>query len=205
MSNYNFSIFINCPIDPQYKRLFRGIIFAIKYCGFNPRSSEEIDNSLSIRLNNICNLINQSKYGIHDLSRTELAKNNFPRFNMPFELGLFIGANYFGNNHNKEKMCLILVKKEHDYDKYISDISGQDVKEHNNKVRDIITGIRDWLVSSPEGENISIPDGYYIYKKYQDFEKDLPEMCKKFNKNHNRLVFKERVKLTQAWLEINKT
>jgi len=32
----------------------------------------------------------------HDISRTELNEHSLPRFNMPLELGLFLGASRFG-------------------------------------------------------------------------------------------------------------
>ena len=42
----------------------------------------------------ICQLILESPYGIHDLSRIELdPSTQLPRFNMALELGLFLGAN----------------------------------------------------------------------------------------------------------------
>jgi hypothetical protein len=47
-------------------------------------------------LSKIEKLIEVSKYGIHDISRTELNAHNFPRFNMPFELGIFFGAKRHG-------------------------------------------------------------------------------------------------------------
>jgi len=42
-------------------------------------------------------LIEACRYGIHDLSRTELDKSHqLPRFNMPLELGIFLGARRYG-------------------------------------------------------------------------------------------------------------
>ena len=51
---------------------------------------------------------------IHDISRTELdKKTSLPRFNMPFELGLFLGAKKFGAFDQSKKRTLILDKKKH--------------------------------------------------------------------------------------------
>ena len=52
----------------------------------------ELDDGGQTRIDKIFALIEQCRYGIHDLSPTELdAVNNLPRFNMPLELGLFLG------------------------------------------------------------------------------------------------------------------
>ena len=46
----------------------------------------------------ICDIIKASRFGIHDVSRTESDKASaLPRFNMPLELGFFLGARAFGH------------------------------------------------------------------------------------------------------------
>ena len=45
---------------------------------------------------NCPSLISASPRSIHDLSRVELGENELPRFNMPFELGMALGAKRFG-------------------------------------------------------------------------------------------------------------
>jgi hypothetical protein len=48
-------------------------------------------------LTKIQRIIRGCRFGIHDLSRVELAAaNSLPRFNMPFEPGLDIAAKAFG-------------------------------------------------------------------------------------------------------------
>jgi hypothetical protein len=48
-------------------------------------------------------MIRECRYGIHDLSRIELNEAQYPRFNMPFELGIFFGARYIGTGEQKKK------------------------------------------------------------------------------------------------------
>ncbi|HEX8904122.1 MAG TPA: hypothetical protein VF771_04730, partial [Longimicrobiaceae bacterium] len=106
--SYDANVFINCPFDGEYERLFRAIVFAVQACGFRPRSALEIDDGSEVRLEKIMRIIGECRYGIHDLSRTELDdEGNLPRFNMPLELGLFLGAKYFGGGVQKEKACII--------------------------------------------------------------------------------------------------
>ena len=145
-STYDDNVFINCPFDKDYKPIFNAILFAIFDCGFVPRCTlEEVDAS-QIRIEKIYSIISSCRYGIHDISRTELdSKNKLPRFNMPLELGLFLGAKRFGGKTHNKKACLIFDRKPHRYQKFISDISGQDIKSHNNKPKTAIKEVRDWL------------------------------------------------------------
>ncbi len=102
--SYYISVFINYPIDIEYKPLFHAAVFTVIRCDFTVRCAEgELDSS-EIRLNKIYRMISECKYGIHDLSRTNLdRKTQLPRFNMPFELGLFLAAKYFGNKKQKKR------------------------------------------------------------------------------------------------------
>jgi len=128
----NNNVFINCPFDNQYTELFDAILFAIYFCGCKPRCALEIDDGSQIRLDKIISIIEECDLGIHDISRTELNSNDLPRFNMPFEFGIFMGAKRFGGIRQKRKSCLIFDTESFRYMEYISDISGQDIKAHNN-------------------------------------------------------------------------
>ena len=87
---YNDSVFINCPFDDDYKPILRAIVYAIYRCGFYPQTALDEDDGTEIRLLKIIRKMKSCRYGIHDLSRIELNAANFPRFNMPFELGLAV-------------------------------------------------------------------------------------------------------------------
>src|SRR5689334_14189639 len=90
--SYNDRVFINCPFDEAYLELFRAAIFTTYQCGFFPTSSLAEENGLDNRIDKITRIIEECRYGIHDISRIELSTSGLPRFNMPFELGLFYGA-----------------------------------------------------------------------------------------------------------------
>lgn len=90
--NHNHNVFINCPFDKKYQPFEDLIIFTIMDCGFKPRSAKESSAS-SNRILKIQQIIRECHFAVHDISRTELDKETgLPRFNMPFELGLFLGA-----------------------------------------------------------------------------------------------------------------
>ncbi|MEO1034443.1 MAG: hypothetical protein AAFX44_02670 [Pseudomonadota bacterium] len=58
-------------------------------------------------------------------------ENGLPRFNMPLELGVFVGAKRFGDSAQKNKKTLILDREPYRYQEFISDIAGQDIKSHD--------------------------------------------------------------------------
>ena len=92
-TDYNNNVFINCPFDSDYKPLFDAMIFTVHDCGFIARCALEEDDASQVRIDKIYSIIADCRYGIHDISRTQLdAASGFSRFNMPLELGIFLGA-----------------------------------------------------------------------------------------------------------------
>jgi hypothetical protein len=90
-------VFINCPFDTTYKPIFDAIVFAVKHLGFNARSALEVDDASEVRLAKIIRIIEECAYGIHDISAVApRTGTDLPRFNMPLELGLYLGCQRFG-------------------------------------------------------------------------------------------------------------
>ena len=73
MENFEKNVFINCPFDENYKPLLKVLIFSTIKIGLNPRLALERNNSAEIRLSKIKEILEQSKYSIHDLSRAKSA------------------------------------------------------------------------------------------------------------------------------------
>jgi hypothetical protein len=91
--NFDTNVFINCPFDNDYRQLLLAVIFTALYLGYKPRLSLERADSGENRIDKILDLIIESKFGIHDLSRIESQKGNEHfRMNMPFELGIDFGC-----------------------------------------------------------------------------------------------------------------
>lgn len=127
-------VFINCPFDDDYSVTFNALIFTIYACGFRPRSAREVDDGAQTRIDKLFRIIEQCRYGIHDLSRTEMdAQHHLPRFNMPLELGLFLGAKQYGNEAQQDKRVLILDVEQYRYQRFISDLAGMDIHEHGDR------------------------------------------------------------------------
>lgn len=89
---------------------------------------------------------------------------------MPFELGLFFGAKYFGNDFQKEKNALILEAQKYLSNEYLSDISGMDAKAHDNSPDNVIKIIWNWL-STASGRK-DIPSYPMIIHDYKEFLQD---------------------------------
>lgn len=192
-------VFINCPFDAEFDRLRNAIVFAIYDCGLRPRCALESANGHDYRFEKIKNIIRESKFGIHDISRTELdAVHGLPRFNMPLELGLFIGAMSYGSSRIKNKSLLILDKEQYRYQQYISDIAGQDIRAHNNCERTVIKCVRDWLHSESKG-TAQLPGGAYIANRYAQFTTELPALCAKVRCSPDELIFIDYGNLASEW------
>lgn len=199
---YEKSIFINCPFDDAYNPLLEAIIFTIHDCRFIARCSKEINDSSQVRVEKIFQMIADCKYGVHDISRTELdEKNQLPRFNMPLELGYFLGAKRFGNKKQKGKLGLILDGEPFRYQKFCSDIAGQDISAHENNANKIFKVIRNWLNDSVS--DVRIPSGSKIAERYNLFETDLPLYCETFRKEKSELTFIDFRNMVIEWLKNN--
>lgn len=203
-SNYNDQVFINCPFDNDYLDLYRACIFVVLDSGFLPRCSREENNANRFRLENIVDIIKSCRYGVHDLSRVELDEaHKLPRFNMPFELGIFYGSKHFGDAIHKKKSSLILEKELYRYQKYISDISGIDVTPHNNTPKDLILGVRNWLHTS--SRRTTIPSGDLIYKRFKLFQDEIKKACEKRDVDYDSMSFIDIVHNMTDWLRKNRT
>jgi hypothetical protein len=195
--DYNVSVFINCPFDEKYKPLFEAIIFTVQIAGFKPRCAREISNAGETRLEKLLQMIGRCRLAVHDISRTQLGSNGLPRFNMPLELGLDIACRKFGTKAHRRKSLLVLDMTPHRYQKFISDIAGQDVTAHSGSQKQIVRQVRDWLATFDS----NIPGGAYIYQRFRRFRMDTPTLCKIRKLNPAELTFGDFTKIIRVWLE----
>lgn len=148
-------VFINCPFDEDYQPTFRALVFTVVAAGFRPRCALEVADGSETRIDKLYRIIEQSRWGIHDLSRTELdATNNLPRFNMPLELGIFLGAKRFGGDGHSRKRALILDCQRYRFQMFISDLAGMDITSHDGDARCAVERTREWLVTNTRRKTI---------------------------------------------------
>ncbi len=150
---FDVSVFVNCPFDDAYKPLLDALLFAIHDCGFLARTALEVSGSGQTRLNKIAQIIRESRFSVHDISRVELTPASpLPRFNMPFECGLAFGARLYQPQPRSGPRDLLLLASEKFQDKLtLSDLSGQDASYHGNQPDLAIQAIRSFLASKARG------------------------------------------------------
>ena len=197
---YEENVFVNCPFDERYKKLmFPAIVFTIHDCGFRPRCALERPPPAPNRLERILEIIETSKFGIHDLSRIGLAaKTRLPRFNMPFELGVFLGAQRFGNRLQKSKDFIVMDKYVLRYLTYISDLRGHDFEVHHGRVPDVIRIIRDWLVHQ-DSVHLKIGDKT-ILERYRKFRLVYRKLARQKGIDPNEIGFEDLSLLITQWM-----
>jgi hypothetical protein len=196
-------VFINCPFDGDFKPVFDAIVFAIRDLGFEARSALEWDTATEDRLAKIERIIEECRYGIHDISNVRLdAKTGLPRFNMPLELGLFLGCKRFGARRQRDKLCIILDSEPYRYREFISDIAGQDIHSHGGTYERAITEVRNWLATVSKRK--LLPGGAAIVERYNRYRDDLPALCAALRRQPENLTFADISEMIGLWLQGNR-
>jgi hypothetical protein len=172
-SDYERSVFINCPFDAEFEPLFHSIVLTVAARGFLPRSARQTEGQAETRISRIARGILEAKYSIHDLSRYQgEGAGNLARFNMPLELGIALGIQYLGdierrisgNRHN----WVVLVPANALDRKFISDLSGYDHREHDRQPMTVIKAVASWLSLQP-GFLDKPPSASTIFNAYPGF------------------------------------
>lgn len=195
-------VFINVPFDGTYKPFFDATVFTVIACGCVPRCALMTGNPAKTRFARIVELVKECPMSIHDLSRSGPGqRNQSPRLNMPFELGLFLGAREFGGRSHKVKTCIVLDSHSWRYRKFISDFAGHDVVSHKSRISCLINVLRDWLEAAPGIDRTRIlPGGRQICKLYLEFQKKLPEMCGRVDIQRPELTCRDYMHFVREWL-----
>ena len=195
------AVFINCPFDSSYREIFDAIVFAVCALGFQPRCALDRDDGTKERLTKILQLIDDCRFGIHDLSYMKIDPGtHLPRHNMPFELGLFLGRESAARKRSN-KSCLILDSHPWRYRKSLSDLSGRDIRAHKGRRTLAITAVRDWLVT--ESGRADAPGGAFIVQQYRRFRRQLPTLCANAKRKVDELSFSDYREMVSAWLNMN--
>jgi hypothetical protein len=197
------NVFINCPFDEDYYvPLLRPLLFTIIYLGYNPRIATESFDSGEIRLQKISNLIKDSKFSIHDLSRIQSKeKNEIFRLNMAFELGIDIGCRLFKDGEEKNKKCLVLETERYRIKRALSDLSGSDIKNHNNNPERLVREVRNWFVENGLRKAAS---GTKIWESFNDFMANFYYQRKKEgykDKDLEMMPVPEFIDFIKDWIE----
>jgi hypothetical protein len=192
-------VFINCPYDPKYRDTFYAVVFAVMSCGFDPRSALEAEGSGNQRFIRILDLVRECSLGIHDLSRVELTKKGLPRFNMPFELGLYVGAKHFGDDHQQKKDFLILEGRRNQCQNSCSDLGGVDPMNHGGYPMKAVEHVRTWLNNHVQK---GLPGPKALRRDYKSFNDDLPSIMADWSIQLKEAKFQDFKKAVRQWLSL---
>jgi hypothetical protein len=198
--DYEQNVFINCPFDAEYQPIFEALVFAIHDLGFRPRSALERLDSGELRLEKLAALIEQSRFSVHDLSRTSLDGTSLlPRFNMPLELGIDWGCRRYSSRH-KNKAILIFDSQRYRHQRFVSDLAGCDIQQHNSDPDVAIIALRHWLRAA-SGD--TLPAGSSVKERYRQFRLDLPSICDDLHFDAMDLPFIDFSFTVTAWLRLH--
>lgn len=167
------AVFINCPFDNGFKPILRAMVFTIISSGYHPRSALDATDGAEMRVGKIATMIGECDWGIHDISRIEVDAAGIPRFNMPMELGIHLGARLLGEGRHRRKRALILEAERHRYDAVLSDISGQDIEVHDNDPEQAIRCVRNWLSEHRSRNAAPLPGAAAMQSDYRLFQGEV--------------------------------
>ena len=96
----------------------------------------------------------------------------------------------------------MVVSFEYDKNFFISDIAGQDIREHKDDPMRIIQIVRDWLRGQSSHDS-GIPGGRAIAERYKAFRARLPELCQEARLEEDDLIWVEYTDLVWNWLALS--
>lgn len=144
--SFDRNVFINCPFDRDYAPILQAIMFAVVLLDFDPRLATERSDGGETRLDKIRELIEASRWSIHDLSRCQATREGeYFRLNMPFELGIDWGCRRYFGQGREAKRFLILEEQPYRFQAALSDISGCDIETHSARPDAAMIRVRNWL------------------------------------------------------------
>lgn len=197
-------VFINCPFDDAFASGFQALVFTVFACGFRVRCAREMDDGSETRIDKLYRIIGQSRFGIHDLSRTEPDPGSgLPRFNMPLELGIFLGAKRFGDEAQKRKRALVLDTDPYRYQAFISDLAGIDPRAHGGDPRQMVRRTRDWLLTV--SKRTTIPTTGPLLASYDRFAEGLTAIAGTAGLDPGNLTYPDFEQMIFVWLNEERT
>jgi hypothetical protein len=201
--DYQRGVFLNCPFADSYKPIRDALIFVVLACHLRPRCALEASNFGQTRVDKIVALIRDCRWGIHDLS--QIQPDAGPHFNMPLELGLFLGAHRFGGPRQRAKSCLVLVGDKDAFRQACSNVDGQDVVAHNFHPHEAIGAVRDWLKTELRDNADLLPSAAFMVDRFAAFCMELGYLCAELRLARDALTFADMCDVVSKWLILDET
>jgi hypothetical protein len=171
------AVFVNAPFDPAYDPMLEALVFTIFASGYRARCTLEESDSGDVRLDKLVRLIGECTRSIHDLSRIRPTQggSDLPRFNMPFELGMAMGAKRFSPSRKNDNIK-IMVAEPYKLPEYLSDLGGNDPDAHHNEPSRAVRIVRDFLHTAPSGK--PLPGPAKLVTTFNEFKSRLPAIAR---------------------------
>jgi hypothetical protein len=159
------SVFLNIPYDEPFEKLYLAYVVGLTQLGLRINAALAVPNQG--RLDTIINLIEQSDFSIHDLSRIELSQG-VPRFNMPVELGLALYHSHIARGKHR---VFIFESRRHRAQRSTSDVNSIDPQIHRGTVKGLMAGLRN-IFRQPR-DVTTVPE---MLASYRAVKSKLPEL-----------------------------
>lgn len=196
---FDQSVFVSTPYGDRYRPLFEAIVFTVASAGFLPRGIVVSEGSAGqTRLSRLLGVIGECRYGIFDLSRTAGRGEEAARLNLLLELGLFLGAQQYGDGRQRKRSTLLLDSGPQTYSGTVSDLAGYDIYSHGNRIPDVISHVRGWLAVTSKFR--MIPGGADIHRRFLIFKEQLPDIYRAMGVRASEVSHLDFTALTFAWL-----
>lgn len=173
-SDFGRNVFVNCPFDRDYDPILKAILFCLVRFGLRPRIATERSNAGETRIDKIAELIRESRFSVHDLSRCQAREaGEHYRMNMPFELGMDFACRRFAGPPYNDKRMLVLEEQRYRYQAALSDLAGIDIEPHEGRHDIAVRKVRDWLAGMPGFDKL--PPSRLL-SEYEDFQEWYAEL-----------------------------
>jgi hypothetical protein len=159
------SVFLNIPYDEAFETLYVAYIVGLTQLGLRINATLAVTNQG--RLDTIINLIDQSDFSIHDLSRIESSRG-VPRFNMPVELGLALYRSHVAKGKHQ---VFIFESKRYRAQRSTSDVNGIDPQIHKGTAKGLMAGLRN--IFRQPSDVTTVPE---MLASYRAVKRKLPEL-----------------------------
>ncbi|MDG2522900.1 hypothetical protein P7B02_15295 [Caulobacter segnis] len=176
------------------------MVFAVIASGYQPRCALDSTDGAEVRIAKIARMIGECAWGIHDLSRVEVVDGDLPRFNMPMELGIHLGARLLGEKAHRTKRALILDAERHRYDRALSDISGQDIEHHRNDPEQAIRCVRNWLSDHRPHNAAPLPSANVMSDDYRRFQAEIAQLVAGHRLDPDDLSHSDYLFVVRDWI-----
>ena len=166
--DFDRNVFVNCPLDEDYDHILQAVLFCLVRFGLKPRIATERSDAGEPRINKILDIVQSSRYSIHDLCRCQTRhEGEYYRLNMPFELGLDFGCRRYGAGRLKDKVILVLEAERYRYQAAISDLAASDIEAHHGDYQLAVRKVRNWLAGMSGFERVGAKR---VLADYEDFQ-----------------------------------